>query len=103
MVTDKVVEVFMNDTKKDLNELFDRIRKSETYQAVSRERDKTLLEKMDKLYDFFESHDAHEMAKYDTINKDIRKINKIVWMALGVVSIVSFLGVDKIRILLLGG
>ena len=98
----EVCTVFMHDTKRDLNEVFDRIRKLETSHAVTKERDKTLLEKMDGLKDFFEKHDKQEMAKYNDINKDVKQLTTFMYIATGISMVLGFVGIDNIK-LIFGG
>ena len=98
----KVCDMFMSDTKRDLNEVFDRVRKLETAQAVSKERDKTLVDKMDSLHEFFKDHDGQEMRKYDNMNKDIKYLTKFAYIATGVGLILGFVGIENIK-LIIGG
>jgi len=98
----EVIGVFINDTKKDLNELFDRIRKMEVHQAVAIERDKALLDKMDELTVFFKSHDEAEMKKYDSIESEVTKLTQMFYIASGVSLLLGYIGIDNLK-LLLGG
>ena len=86
----EVCNAFMHDTKKDLGECFDRIRKLELTTAVQAEKDRQVLDKMDDLMSFFKAHDEHEMAKYDSMNKDIKWLTRIVYMTLGGGAVVLF-------------
>ena len=95
-----VIDVLVNDTKKDLNELFDRIRKVETRQAVAEERDKTLIDKMDNLTEFFKYHDEAEMKKYDTIETQVAKLTNMFYIVTGIGIVLSFIGIENIKIIL---
>jgi len=94
--------IVIHDMKKDLNELFDRVRMIETHQAVSAERDKTLLEKMEDLTKFFKEHDVAEMKKYDTIELEVAKLSKLVYVVSGVGMLLGYIGLDNLKILLGG-
>ena len=51
----------------------------------------------------FENHDTKEMEKYDDIKKaiakmntEILKFNKFFWIAIGVVTVLNFLGITEV-------
>ena len=95
-------DVFIHDTKKDLDELFNRVRQVETAQAVHIERDNTLLEKMNELQEFFKNHDTNEMKKYITLELEVAKLTKLFYIATGVGLLLGFIGIDNMK-LLIGG
>jgi len=53
----------------------------------------------------FENHDESEMEKYDAIkdsivklNQEIHKFNKILWVTIGIVAVLNFLGItDSVK------
>jgi len=93
---------FRHDVKKDINEVFSRLRNLEMNDAMYAERWKNLEVKMDELLHFFKSHDAQEMIKYNAMNNDIKYLTKFAYIATGIVMVISFLGMDNIRMFFTG-
>lgn len=102
-IMENVMDIFIHDTKRDLNELFSRVREAEKTLAVGAERDKTLLEKMDDLSGFFKRHDALEMEKYNHIEAEVVKLTKLFYIASGIGLVLGFIGIDNLKLLLAGG
>ena len=67
-----------------LSEIFDRLRTTETNNAL-------LGQKMDALSETFKDHDNREMRKFDTILKEIQGFKRLINMAAGGLIVVSVL------------
>lgn len=93
---------FRHDTKKDLDELFSRMRSIESKEAVYQIKDENLSEKMDNLMNFFEKHDTEEMKKYQSMSTDITKIVRFMYLVTGAFALLSFVGFDNLRRMLIG-
>lgn len=93
---------FRTYVKEELAELSNRTRALEISKGIGDERDKQLLEKMDGLMTFFQTHDEHEMRKYNEMGNDLSNLKKIAWMVIGVGGLATFIGFDNIRTAFLG-
>ena len=67
-----------------ITEIFKRLAALETQVALAKQADITILEKIENLDDKFNDHDIKEMKKYEDIQKEIGKFQKIVWIGIGV-------------------
>jgi tetrahydromethanopterin S-methyltransferase subunit G len=63
-------------SRKDINELFSRVREVEKHIAVNKEHDNNLEE-------LFIKHDKEEMIKYDKIQKRLDDLYKILYLVFG--------------------
>jgi hypothetical protein len=70
-------------SRRDLNDVFDRLRVVESDVRIQSERDTNILEKLDKNNKNFEDHDENEMIKYDEINKSLDNLKKDRYLVIG--------------------
>lgn len=75
-----------------LADIYRRLGALETQVALSKQADITILEKIGTLDEKFSSHDEKEMKKYDEIQKEIAKFQRIVWIGIGVGVTFNFIG-----------
>ena len=105
---------FRTDTKHELNELRDKCSKFQAKVEVLEERDKNILDKLDKQYEYFVNHDINEMKKYDDIlegqhklehsimeaenrsNRKISALSRYVYPMIGIGLLLSFIGFDNL-------
>ncbi len=72
---------------------------------------KLIRKEMERHKENFESHDAIEMEKYDSIklaivaiNTEIHKFNRILWITIGVFAVMNFFGItDSIKAIVQSG
>ena len=93
----------IKEIKKDLNELFNRIRKLETARAVAVTKEESIVEKIDEFKALFEKHDKNEMQKYEKIEKKMALLFRYLYLVSGAGLVLSFIGFDNIRKFIIGG
>lgn len=102
-MSDEAWAEFRHDTKLQLDELFNRMRRVELVDAVKDERDKSLIEKFDKLAVSFETHSDAEMIKYKEITDSQDYLKTFLHYFIGgsavivtVFTILNFIGIERL-------
>ncbi len=92
--------------KKDVNNLFRRVRDIEVSQGKADERDKHMLEKLDDTKSSLAGHVRDEKQDQKQFKQELRVLSKAVYMGIGIVSLIgfiaSFIGFGNIRTFLIG-
>jgi len=78
-------------TRKDFNDIYDRLRIVEENVAVKSEHDKHISDKIDEIANTFNEHDKAEMIKYDSIKQSIDKLFKHFYMIVGAFLLFQYL------------
>jgi hypothetical protein len=58
-----------------------------------------LLEKINELRETSQAHDKKEMKKYESIERALKNLQKIVWVGLGAGMILQLIGLEKLKIM----
>ncbi|NCO01426.1 MAG: hypothetical protein GW906_06330 [Epsilonproteobacteria bacterium] len=64
-------------SKRELNDIYDRLRDAENSLSINIEHDKNLES-------LFKTHDINEMKKYDSIDESIKKLSQNQYIAVGI-------------------